>query len=529
MRQGDPHTAEALANAAALAHPDRLEAWRQLGLVRQIAGKLSDAFAAYERALELDPNDIEVAKALARAALRLGQSETALALALHGATQAPGDADALVLVIETLLAVGNLSDALRISDEVTEIFPLNIPLLILRARIRRQVGAMSDAIDLLSQAQQLGPRNPDVLYELALSLADRGDIERPEALAREALALCQADGGPPSTRAALEFLLATLLLSRGALAEGWQAYGARLDPALPQAVLFDMDAPRWDGQGDLANRSLTLVAEQGLGEEIAFLGLVPDLLKRLAPSCCIELCVDKRLHGFLARSLPGLDLSAPETRSHDGVKYRRVGHGAHVKDLWLPLGDLLALDRRRIEDFDRKPGYFIADPVRVAAWRDWLASLGPGPTIGLTWRSGKLGEGRAFKFPQLGDWRALASANTVHWIALQYGATPEEHDALSEVLQAPLSVAPDLDLFQDLEGLGALCAALDLTLGVPNATTNLAGAVGAPLWMVCPPTPWTALGTGAYPWYPQAKTFVAKELGDWRPPLAAVAAQLAKF
>ena len=76
--------------------------------------------------------------------------------------------------------------------------------------------------------------------------------------------------------------------------------------------------------------------------------------------------------------------------------------------------------------------------------------------------------------------------------------------------------------------MAALCAALDLVIGFANATTQLAGAVGAPLWLLAPPAAWTCLGTDRYPWRPQARVFHAPGF-DWDQAMAAVAAARGMF
>ena len=105
----------------------------------------------------------------------------------------------------------------------------------------------------------------------------------------------------------------------------------------------------------------------------------------------------------------------------------------------------------------------------------------------------------------------------MNFVALQYGQTEGELSALAGLTRAHVFTPPGLDLFQNLDDLAALICALDLTIGFSNATTSLAGAIGAPLWLITPPAPWPTLGSDAYPWYPQARRFTAEHMGDWGP------------
>jgi hypothetical protein len=89
-----------------------------------------------------------------------------------------------------------------------------------------------------------------------------------------------------------------------------------------------------------------------------------------------------------------------------------------------------------------------------------------------------------------------------------------------------LQVFDDLDLKDDLEGVAALCAALDLVIGPPNATSNIAAACGAPVWMVQHAQAWPMLGTQAMPWYPSVRVFAGARIGHWKELYAEIATAL---
>jgi hypothetical protein len=173
-----------------------------------------------------------------------------------------------------------------------------------------------------------------------------------------------------------------------------------------------------------------------------------------------------------------------------------------------------------------EPGYLKVDPLKLAHWKAWLDTLPDGRRVGLTWRSGKMSEGRSRNFAPLPAWKpVLAKAGQV-WINLQYGDVSAELAEFQRLAGVQIYTAPDLDLFGDLDGLAALAASLDLVIGFSNASTNIAGAVGAPLWLATPPAPWTALGSQSYPWYPSARRFTACQFDDWGPVMAELAEAL---
>ncbi|MDP3000031.1 MAG: SEC-C metal-binding domain-containing protein [Bryobacterales bacterium] len=86
----------------------------------------------------------------------------------------------------------------------------------------------------------------------------------------------------------------------------------------------------------------------------------------------------------------------------------------------------------------------------------------------------------------------------------------------------------DMDLKNDQEGLAASIPALDLVLSAITAVAQMAGAVGAPAWVLsrladqgC----W-GLGTGHCPWHPSPRAFSRGATDGWEPVLESVASEL---
>ena len=80
------------------------------------------------------------------------------------------------------------------------------------------------------------------------------------------------------------------LLITGRFEEGWQAYESRLDCfdlADSGLHMFDFQFPRWSGES-LEGKTLLVHGEQGIGDEIMFSSMIPELLgicQRLIVAC----------------------------------------------------------------------------------------------------------------------------------------------------------------------------------------------------------------------------------------------------
>ena len=484
----------------------------------EATGDLVKALEAYEAALSLAPGDLELLCGLARLAGRMEMAEQALALWEQVLALDPGRLEALDGRGRALADLHRYKEAVEVLRPAILTHPHEARLWNTLGVVLNQQGDSPAALTFFDEAVRLEPGFAAALY-------NRGDVQ----FDLGAFAYAEADfdaaarhaTGPGQT-AVIAFARALLALHRGELGRGWDAYEARLSPDHPAAPVFQAPGEPWTPDTPLQGAHLLAIGEQGLGDEIMFASLVPDLVAALGPQGRLSLALEPRLHALARRSFPGVEVLAYVTERRGGRPHRRVAPGGgRSVDLWAPLASLPRAFRRTPDAFRPTP-YLQPDPARVAHWRGWL---GPAPAVGLSWRSGLQGGRRGRHAPDLAAFAPLLQAG-VRIVHLQYGAGEEELAALDALAATPLLRPPDIDLRQDLDDLAALCVALDLVVSVPNATAALAAACGAETWFLTSPNAWPRLGTDGYPWYPRARSFAAERFGAWEAVLASVADSL---
>jgi len=200
-------------------------------------------------------------------------------------------------------------------------------------------------------------------------------------------------------------------------------------------------------------------------------------------------------------------------------------------DFQAPLGSLGRWLRRSFDCFPRHQGYLKPDPGRVAAYRSRLRERARGASlcVGISWTSANKDFGQD-KSTGLADWQGLLRTPGCSFVNLQYGDTAAERAAAEKLAGVRIEHLADLDLYMDLDGLAALCAACDLVITVSNVTVHVAGAVGCPAWLVLPRFNgrlwyWFLDRTDS-PWYPSVRIFDQLP-GGWRETLDAMAGELA--
>jgi len=521
----DPQAAaEAALKALAIDERSGL-AWYLLAIAREKSGDFKTSIQSYESALALLPNHTDIANDLGRLAFRLNLKPIAVQLFALYCAEHPDCAQGANNLACAMRDLHDYTGAIRVLQPAIEANPESSPLWNTLGTILSEQGDLKSALTFFDEALRFDEGFAKARYNRANTLLDLGEVEL--ALTECELAMTAAE--TPSDLAMMKLARSAMLFCLGRTGEGWDAYEVRLDQAFVEVTNFMVDRPRWTPQSDLTGKSLLVVGEQGLGDEVSFATVIPDVLEALGPDGHLTLALEGRLIPLYERSFPGVTIGSHSTLKVDGHTVRGVPFvkDQSVIDLWAPLADLPRRFRRTVADYPVRDGYLIADEARVEHWLDILAGL-PGPKVGLLWKSLKLDGSRKRHFSPFERWRPVLETPGVTFVNMQYGDSDAELAQARDMLGLNIWTPPDIDLKKDLDDVGALSCALDLTIGPANATTNIAAACGGDVWLISTPSAWPRFGTDAYPWYGKVRVFTPEAVGAWDGVMAKIADALAE-
>jgi tetratricopeptide (TPR) repeat protein len=504
--------------------PDEVQAFLERARHAEEHGRTVEALDAYEAAFEASGRNPALAGPLGRAALRLGQHEAAEHLLRLYLDAEPDSIQGRVDLAHALREQHRYGEAIELLRQAITASPELPGLWTDLGVVRVQQGEPASALVFLDEALRLHPASGRALYYRGNARADLGDHAGACADYEAALRGPELD---EADHARIRLAEALSLLGLGDLEVGWRLYRARLSPLSGRRERFEVPGAPFDfavGTIGLEGRALLLVAEQGLGDEILFASLIPEVIEALGPDGRLALAVEPRLVSLFARSFPAAEVFAHRTRNEGGAPVRTVPDLKTRVEFWAPFAAPAETLRPAINRFPQTAGFLTPDPARVAHWRRWLGEH-PGRKIGLLWKSAKLSGERQRLFAPFDAWGPVLRTPGVSFVNLQYGDCAEELAFARAELGVDILKPPGLDLKDDLDDVAALTAALDLTLGFSNASFNLAGAIGAPAWLIAADRAWTMLGTDRYPWYPQVRCFASPD--GWPKALEAAAAALA--
>ena len=321
--------------------------WYLLAIAREKSGDFKSSLTCYEQALALMPNHADIANDLGRLAYRLNMKPVAVQLFAHYCAAHP----------ECAQGANNLACALRDLHDYTGAIGVLRPSIMANPQssalwntlgtIVSEQGDLASAITFFDEALRFDPGFAKARYNRANTLLDMGD-------AQTALAECDqamADTTIPSDLAMMKLARSTMLFCLGRLGEGWDAYEVRLDTAFVEVTNFMVDRPRWSPDSDLNGKSLLVVGEQGLGDEVMFANLIPMSSRRLGPDGHLSLALEPRLIPLFQRSFPTVTVGGHSTFKVDAHTVRGA---PFVKDpgaidLWTPMASTLRRFRRSVE------------------------------------------------------------------------------------------------------------------------------------------------------------------------------------
>ncbi|WP_397401416.1 tetratricopeptide repeat protein [Phenylobacterium sp.] len=486
--------------------------WYLLAMARERAGDFTNSIKAYEAALQLLPDHAEVANDLGRLAYRMGMHEQAEKLFRHYVEHAPDRPEGVNNLATVVRDRGRPDEAVELLRQAIGVKPEAQMLWNTLGTIMMERGDLETACIFFSEAIRLAPTFGKSRYNLSQVKLGLGDPEGALEDCDEAMKLViTADD-----REMMRLARSSYQLAMSRLGEGWDDYEARLSPQFADVTNFFIDRPRWSPGADVSGKTVLVVGEQGLGDEILFANVLPDLLEKLGPEGKLRIAVEPRLVPLFQRSFPTAEVTWHTTHVWATRPLRSAPNTDHASaDLWTPMGSLMREFRRTLDDFPAHKGFLKPDPKRVAHWRKVLKTAPVGPKVGLLWKSATNKDARQRYFSPFSQWAPVLKTPGVSFINLQYGDCSEELAQAEEEFGVRIWTPPGIDLKKDLDDVAALCAAMDLVVGFANASFNLAASSGTPVWLISTPGSWPRLGTDRYPWYPQARVFITPTYGDW--------------
>lgn len=551
MHQSGQHeTGRQLVEAALQIAPERPDIRSNLGQILKTLGRPEEAEAAYRTALSNAPGFTDALANLGTLLLERGAVAEAIGFLQQAIRKEPGHANAHMNLGNAFRQDGRVKDAEDSHRQATALAPLSHEAHANLATTLMDLDRLEEAGLALERALVLEPALAEAGNSLGFLLFNKQDYAKSGSWFHRAILLAPGYAAPRTGLAELAYFSDDLenalrysenalslapnepqihlrhairLLAAGRLEEGWREREWR--HKAPDRVRRLGLPPVWRGES-LAGKRLLICAEEGVGDEILYASILPEVEKQGA-KLVIE--CDERLQPVFRRSFPAALVHA-YARAGDGFrpvqKYDWLPQDPPV-DYAIDAGSLALYFRRTLADFGETRPYLKADPKRVGEVREKLGTIGGGLKVALAWRSRKRNAFRDIHYTTLNDWLPLFTLPGTHIVSIQYGENWDAEIATfeRETGCAP-TVLPDLDLTNNFDDILALVSSVDVLI-CPSSTLGwIGGGLGKETWLFHPKPLFVQYGTEGFPGFPSIKSFAKPVAESWEHTIAAIAATL---
>ena len=457
--QGQLRSMAEQAKALTEQYPEAFIIWNCLGVANLDLGEIEQASIAFKKVTELNPTYADGFNNLGVALQEQGNFDEALEACNNALSLKPDYVDAYY-------NIGNIFKDQGFHDKAIKAYKKVIVLKPDYARVYNNMGIafhdqlkFDQAIIAYNKALELNFSSADVYCNMATTFKNQGKFSEATEALNKAISL-------KPDHAEVHQNLGFLLLNSGRVKEGLDELEWRWKTSknLPEQRHFAQ--PVWDGKQSLSGKRILLWCEQGVGDTIMWSSRL-SLVTSQAKHCILE-CQPK-LVPLLKRSFPNVEVKVAN-RSLDALR--------DDFDFHLPMGSLYKNFIQDLSKNDKADAYLVPDPIRINYWKERLKSLGKGPFIGISWKSANMDMIRLPNYATISELFPILRTPNVTFINLQYIDFAKDLSKVQDDLGVTVHNFDDLDHFNNIDDVAALCTALDMVVSTKTTVPLISAAVG---------------------------------------------------
>ena len=321
----------------------------------------------------------------------------------------------------------------------------------------REQGKLDDAVKAFTHAISLKPDYSEAYNNMGTALKHKGKLKEAMEAYNRALKL-----KPNYSEAHRN--LGFALLSIGELKKGLEEYEWRWKTPKNISKKRHFFQPQWNGKTKLKNKTILIWGEQGPQDMIIWSSCL-NYLSAIAEHCILE-CPAKLVPLF-KRSFPEIEVRVEKESITTDF------------DFHLPMGSLYMCFSSEVSARKEKVAFLKTDPIRTKYWKKVLNDLAEGPFVGISWKSPLITPSRSPNYAEILKWKPVLSIPNVTFINLQSTNFKSDLDTVRKTLGVTIHNFEELDHYDDLDDVAALCQALDICISVSTAVGAVAAGVGA--------------------------------------------------
>lgn len=454
-----------------------------------LSGKKTNAIEVYRKILISEPSNLIALNNLASLLNTINKYKEAKILLKQALKIKPDYIDALNnLGISTKLNKEYL-EAIKIFEKIVELKPNFIKAFINLGNCLQSQKKFEKALVIYNKALNIEPNSVEVLYNQGTCLNELNLQDKAKIIYKKILKL------EPNFIEA-KWNLALIQLLQGNYNEGWQNHEIRKKREKTKKNYLNFQENKsWLGDKDLAKKTIYILSEQGLGDNIQFCRYLP-MLENLGAKIILD--TPKTLDRII-RSL--------------NVRYTHINELKKIEfDYNCLLMSLPLAFNTQLDSIPNKVPYLFTPKDKKDYWKKKIGSKIT-KRIGLMWSGNPQYENdhnRSINLDKLSELFDLPFE--FHSLQIDYSKFD-----LKLLKKYKNLICHDKSELLGFDNTAGLIESMDLIISVDTSIAHLSGAINKPVWLLLPSTPhymWL-LNRNDSPWYPSMKLYRQEKKGDW--------------
>ena len=486
--------------------PDYLQAHYNLGFILEKMKRFDESESSYRQVIILKPDFAQGYNSLSLILKELGQLDEAIINFKKAVALKPDYSNAYFNLGVTLREIGKKKEALENFQKAVALQPNDVRAINVLGVAFVELGQQEEAVENFKKAIFLEPDYVDAYNNLGNALKELGRLEESIDSFKKTIEL------KPNYAEAYNNFGRALMLKNN-FKEAFELMEWRFQLEELNFIPLDTNKPRWDGHN---NQKVFLLKEQGVGDLIMFSSMISELNAN----------VDKVIVECDHRIVPLFERSFPKNISYITDR-SKVSDSEY--DSYIPIGSLSLHYRKNLIDFKQKSaGWIYAEEEKVQSIRKLLTKNKSKKIIGISWKTESLINNSSYRNIELTTLVKTLQNLDIEFVNLQYGDVSAEIKNLELEQGIKVQEIPNIDLFNDIDGLASIISSCDHVISIDNLTPHLAGALGVSTKLLLPRVAderWGIETNKSY-LYDSIDIYRQAAHGDWSKPLVKMAKDL---
>lgn len=219
---------------------------------------------------------------------------------------------------------------------------------------------------------------------------------------------------------------------------------------------------------NLKDKKILAYDEQGIGDEVNFVGLLPLFMKKISKN--ISIVCSERLVDIYRFSFPNIPIYTRNEINNLDISF----------DCEMPIGSFLELIDLNNEDDFPLDTYLKTPPLLTEYWKKCLSNIFDGKKIGISWRGGATPGQQLKRSINLTTIMKNLPENG-NYVSLQYGDYEDEIEEAEKKTGRKIIHFSDIDPKKELNNQLSIISNLDHIISIQSSTVHFAGALGIPV------------------------------------------------